>query len=125
MAPPRKSLAHAAMSGALYKNPQRYRVRIEPLVSDPLGAPPAWMRPEPASAWEDFRQRLPWLNRSHRGITEIASLLQARFAAGELGVPGLNLLRLCLGSMGGTPATSRFGEVPKPAAKDLADEFFG
>jgi len=124
MAPPRKPLAHAKASGALYKNRKRYKNRAEPLVSEPLGDPPDWMLPEAAIAWEDFRQRLPWLNRSHRGIAEIASILVARMAAGTLGVPGMNLLRQCLGSMGATPATSRFAVTPELEDEDPADQYF-
>jgi hypothetical protein len=120
---PRKSIAQAMASGALYKNPQRYRDRIEPLVREPLGDPPEYLRPAEASVWEDFRRRLPWLNRSHRAVTGIACILQARVIAGELGVPGMNLLRQVLGQMGATPATSRFAVVPEPEDEDQFDDF--
>lgn len=125
MAPPRKSLAQAALSGALYKNPQRYRDRHEPLVTDELGDPPAWLKPAAAEAWQDFRRSMPWLNKSHRGITELASILQGRHATGELGVPGQTLLLRVLGSMGGTPASSsRFAVLPEAKGEDPADRYF-
>lgn len=124
MAPPRKSKAQAALSGALYKNPQRYRERSEPLITAPLGDPSAWLKPEAAEAWEDFRVRMPWLNKSHRGITELASILQSRMAAGVLGVPGMNLLRLVLGQMGATPAASRFAVEAVVESEDPADQYF-
>jgi hypothetical protein len=120
----RQSLAQARATGAFYKNSKRYENRAEPLVTEPVGDPPDWMRAEAATAWEDFRQRLPWLNRSHRGITEIASILIARMAAGTLGVPGMNLLRQCLGSMGATPATSRFTLTPEKEDEDPAAKYF-
>ncbi|AIC27063.1 hypothetical protein IE4771_CH01946 [Rhizobium etli bv. mimosae str. IE4771] len=121
---PRQSVAQARASGALYKNSKRYENRAEPLVSEPLGDPPGWMPAEAADAWLDLSHRLPWLNRSHRGITEIASILVARMAAGTLGVPGMNLLRIVLGQMGATPATSRFAVTPEPEDEDPAAEFF-
>lgn len=125
MAPPRKSLAQAALSGALYKNPQRYRDINEPSVNRPLGDPPEYLRPDEAEAWESYRATMPWLNYSHRGITHIACYLEARMAAGLLGVPGMNLLRQCLGSMGGTPASSRFAVQPGAANdEDPADTYF-
>ncbi|KAA9386916.1 hypothetical protein [Neorhizobium galegae] len=124
MAPPRKPLAQARLSGAIYKNPQRYRDRHEPLVSEPLGDPFPWLKPEEADAWEEFRIRLPWLNKSHRGITSIAACLQARMVADELGVPGQTLLLRVLGSMGATPASSRFAVVPEPETDDPAEKYF-
>lgn len=124
MARPRQSIAQARLSGALFKHPERYRNRVEPLVTEPLGDPPGFLKPAAAEAWQDFRERMPWLNKSHRGITELASILQSRMSAGVLGVPGMNLLRLCLGSMGATPATSRFAVRPDSDEEDPADEFF-
>jgi len=124
LAPPRKSKAQAALSGALYKNPQRYRDRIEPLVTAELGDPPTWLKPAAAEAWEDFRAKMPWLNKSHRGITELAAILQGRMAEGVLGIPGQTLLLRVLGSMGGTPASSRFAVAPEAESEDPADKYF-
>lgn len=123
---PRKPLALARATGAYAKNPQRYRGRNEPLVSDPLGEAPDWLDGHAATAWEDFQHRLPWLNRSHRCVVEIASILQGRMARGELGVPGMNLLRITLGQLGATPAD--FAKVRWEEADDneddLADRYF-
>ncbi len=124
MAPPRKSLAQAALSGALYKNPQRYRNRVEPVVDEPLGDPPDYLKPAEVEAWEEFRVHLPWLNKSHRGITHIACVLQARMAADELGVPGMNLLRQVLGKMGATPDMARFAVMPEAPSEDPAEKYF-
>ena len=42
---------------------------------------------------------------SDRGHLEIASCLRGRLMAGDMpGVQALNLLRMCLGQMGGNPA---------------------
>lgn len=58
-----------------------------------------------ATAWRTFDVEAPWLNYSHRGLVEIASVVRARLASGEdVGVQAMGLLRLCLGSMGLTPA---------------------
>lgn len=118
MAPPRKSLAQARLSGAMAKNPQRYRDRAEPLVTEALGDPPDWLKPSEVDAWEDMRERLPWLNQSHRCITALAAHLHARMAAGTLGVPGLNLLRIIMGSLGATPTTSHKVQMPEPQDPD-------
>lgn len=121
---PRLSIAQARLTGAVARNAGRYRDRAEPLVSEPLGDPPDYLNSDEINAWNEFRQRLPWLNLSHRGITHIASYLQARQASGMLGLPGMNLLRQCLGQMGATPATSRFAIVPDKPSTDPGEEFF-
>lgn len=126
MAPPRKPLAAARISGAMAKNPQRYRSRIEPIVTEPLGSPPEWLTSAEADAWTDFERRLPWLKRSHRCIVGIAAYLQARVAAGTAGVPAMQLLRLVLGQLGATPVD--FHKVdwspPPEGDDDPTDEFF-
>lgn len=124
MAPPRKSLGAARLSGALYKNPQRYRAREEPLVADPIGPPPDWLTSDQAEAWSDFADCLQWLNRSHRGIVGIASILQAKQAAGSLGIPGMNLLRLVLGQLCATPTTAGKISMAAPASDDPAEKYF-
>ena len=124
MAAPRKSLAALQLSGTLQKNPGRYSKRHEPVVSDPIGEPPDWL-PEPAqAAWHDLVPRLPWLNRSHRGIVEITCLLTGKLATGDASVSALNLLRQCLGQLGATPADfARVGYAP-PDVDEIDDEFF-
>lgn len=103
MAPPRKSLVHARISGAMAKNPQRYRARREPLVTEPIGDPPDWMKDDVAEQWGELSDSLPWLNRSHRCTVAIASILMAKHAAGTAGIPALQLLRVVLGSLGANP----------------------
>lgn len=122
MAPPRKSLAAARITGAMAKNPQRYRRRIEPNVATPLGPAPGWMTALQAEAWDALEARLPWLNQSHRGLVEIAATLQAVLAQGALGVPGMQLLRLCLGQLCATPVTA--GKVETLAEADPDDGLF-
>jgi hypothetical protein len=105
------------------RNPQRYRVREEPLVTDPIGPPPTWPTPDQVEAWADFESRLPWLN-SHRGIVGIAAILQAKQAAGELGIPGMNLQRLVLGQLCAPPVTAGKVSMPEPVSNDPAEEYF-
>ncbi|WP_037078040.1 hypothetical protein [Rhizobium sp. CCGE 510] len=124
MARPRTPKAKAALTGQSVVRRKKFESRIEPVVDDPLGDPPAFLKPAAAEAWEEFRRLMPWLNRSHRGITELASILQSRQAAGVLAVPGQTLLLRFLGSMGGTPAASRFAVVPEPENEDPAMRYF-
>lgn len=69
------------------------------------------------------RADLPWLNRSHRCIAQIASVLTARLQSGqEIGTKALSLLRLCLSSMGATPAdASQVSWAPEEQHDDLLD----
>jgi hypothetical protein len=112
------------LTGAYAKDPARYAGRAEPTGLEPLGEPPEWLTDPQRAAWLDIEMRMPWLNRSHRGITGIAVYLQAKLAAGTLGLPGMNLLRMTLGQMGATPVMSRHAVVAVPEAADPADEFF-
>ncbi|EJN04480.1 hypothetical protein [Phyllobacterium sp. YR531] len=123
MAPPRKPLALAHLSGAVSKNPQRYRNRTEAKLGEPLGAPPKWLKPEAREAWKELDARLPWLDKSHRCIVGLACYLQAKVRDGTLGVPGMNLLRQILGQLGATPVSA--GKINwSPQVDDPDDELF-
>jgi hypothetical protein len=76
-----------------------------------------------AIAWRDFESEAPWLNYSQRCLVGIASVMRARLVSGEeVGVQALGLLRLCLGSMGMTPAdTSKISWAPEEEPDDLLD----
>ena len=110
----------ARLTGAAAKNPQRYRSRREPLVAEPLGDPPDWLAVPQRRVWRDFEKRLPWLNRSHRCITAIACILEAKMRAGTLGLPGMTLLKVTLGQMCATPTTA--GKIRMPAPPEEADD---
>lgn len=124
MARPRLSIAQAHLSGALSKNPQRYRPRVEPAGTEPIGDPPEWLAPDVAEQFRDLTERLPWLNASHTGINVIAAYLQALMAQGTLGVPGMQLLRVTLNQMGATPVMAHKVALPDVPIDDPADEFF-
>lgn len=106
------------------KNPQRYRNRVEPTVTEPIGDPPAWLNPAAAEAWRDLVPTLPWLNASHRGILAITSILAAQLAAGAAGVPALQLLRQCLNSLCANPVSASKINVPAARSSEPGEEFF-
>jgi hypothetical protein len=122
----RTPLAKAKVTGEDKNHASRYKKRREPKSNGPLGDPPKWMKKESErEAWLMFADELPWLNSSHRALVGIASEMRGKLMAGEeLSVNGLNLLRLCLGQMGGTPVDSSKVALPDdeddnedPAAK--------
>lgn len=123
MAPPRKPLAAARLSGALAKNPQRYRNRVEPAGTGPIGPPPKWLKDGAREAWSEFRHELPWLNSSHRAHLVVTCILRAKLADGTAGIPALQLLRQCLAQLGANPVTStRFQEADVKDRDDLLDD---
>jgi hypothetical protein len=114
--------AKALIEGRDIVHPERHRSRNEP-TSNPLGEPPSWMSEPQTAAWQDFATEAPWLNFSHRALVEIASVVRARLAMGEdVGVQAMGLLRLCIGSMGATPAdASKVSWAPEEPEDDLLD----
>jgi hypothetical protein len=126
MAHPRTPKARARATGRLDKNPGRFDGRNEPVVADPLGDAPKWMNANQIKAWNTIAEEIPWLNRSHRGLVEIAASIRARLYGGEeVGVQALNLLRQCLGQMGATPAdASKAGVMPGGKNEDPAEQYF-
>jgi len=103
-----------------------YRNRAEPQVKAPLDDPPKWMNAKQKVAWNVFRREIPWLNKSHRSLVEIASFLRASVMAGdEMSVNSLNLLRQCLGQMGATPADASKVTLPdSEESNDPSDKYF-
>jgi hypothetical protein len=118
---PRKPAAKALVEGRHIINAGRYK-RNSP-TADAIGDPPKWLNETQAEAWRGFESELPWLNRSHRALLEIASILRARLQSGaDVGTKALSLLRLCLSSMGATPAdASKVSWAPDEEPDDLLD----
>lgn len=115
MPAPRKAVSVAEASGAFVKNPQR--TRKEPKAA-PVGKPPKRLTEIEREAWEELVDELPWLARSDRKVLEVAAKLTARMMTGpEMGVNALAQLRLCLSSMGATPA-----DRSKVSARDEEDD---
>lgn len=123
----RKPRELADVTGYSTVHPERFRPKPNALsVDQPLGDPYDWLTPEAQEAWLEFRDNLPWLNRSHGCIVALTAYLAARLRLGTLPDSGANLLRLCLGSLGATPADfAKVGWVP-PAdhGDDPGAEYF-
>lgn len=117
----RKPTTKARIEGRHLINAGRYK-RNEP-TADALGDPPKWLNESQVEAWYEFAGEIPWLNRSHRALVEIASLMRARLqSGGEVGTKALSLFRLCLSSMGATPAdASKVSWVAEEEPDDLLD----
>jgi hypothetical protein len=119
MARPRTPRLKAKLEARDKKDPQRFKNRKEPTSPDELGDPPDWMGGEQRLVWKVFQKEIPWLNGSHRGLVEIATIIRARLMAGEeVGIQALNLLRQCLGSMGATPSDASKVSVPEDDDED-------
>ena len=118
---PRTPSAKAKIEGRHIKNPQRYK-RNTP-TADSIGDPPKWLTETQTAAWREFEAELPWLNRSHRSLLEIAAVVRARVqAGGEVGTKALSLLRLCLSSLGATPSdASKIAWTPAEEPDELLD----
>jgi hypothetical protein len=128
MARPRTPLAKAKTEARDKKDPQRFKSRAEPKGLPPLGAPPRWVRDtdgnKALTAWKELVKDLPWLNGSHRAHLTIASNIYGRvIAEQDVGVQALNLLRQCLGQMGGNPADATKVALPDDGEEkdDLLD----
>lgn len=119
MARNRTPAARALVEGRHLQHPERHKSR-QVLSLPPLGAPPNWLKPPQVVAWDSLTAELPWLDRSHRALVEIATVVMARLRSGEeVGVNSLNLLRLCLSQMGATPVDA--GKVSMPVNDDDND----
>jgi hypothetical protein len=121
----RTPLAKAKATGQTLNHATRYKSRKEPVVKDPLGKPPKWMKkPSQLEAWKTLASEIPWLNSTHRAVVGIASEVLGKLIANEeVSINGLNLLRLCLSQLGATPVDSSRITLPEeeddedPAAK--------
>jgi len=108
MARPRTPLAKAKATGQTLNHATRYKNRSEPVVKEPLGPPPKWMKkPSQIEAWNTLAGEIPWLNHAHRAIVGIASEILGKLIANEeVSINGLNLLRQCLSQLGATPVSA-------------------
>jgi hypothetical protein len=118
----RTPLAKAKATGRTLHDPKRFADRAEPVVKDPLGDPPKWMKKaEQKEAWRTLNSEIPWLNSSHRAVVSIASeILGKQIANEEVSVNGLNLLRLCLSQLGATPVDA--SRISMPDDDDEEDD---
>ena len=123
MSRPRMPDKVAEVIGAKDKNRGRFEGREGPAVAD-LGAAPVHLNEHQAECWELFRSEMPWLGYSDRTVVEMASRLRSQMMTSpEFGVNAMAQLRLCISSMGGTPADRSKVTVPEKGDDDAASEF--
>ena len=103
MARQRTPTAIARLTGELAKRPERYQDRAEPPTSD-LGPPPADLSPAAVAVWMDLADEMPWLSGGDKWIVGLTARLSALTQAPDCPIGVYAQLRLCLASMGGTPA---------------------
>jgi hypothetical protein len=119
-------LAKARLTGRDKVNPERFKDRLDVDIA-PIGSPPSWLDADQKKVWCLFRAEIPWLTEADRGLVEIATRLRSRMMhdGWEPSVAMLNLLRSCIGQMGGTPVDrSRIKVADEPPA-DAQERHFG
>lgn len=101
----RNPLEKARLTGAVAKNPQRYRARSEPPSDGDVGAPPDHLPASAKKQWRQFADELPWLRRSDRALLASASLLRARLHDHTEPLPAafMREMRATLSALGATP----------------------
>lgn len=121
----RKPLNVLTISGAVRKNPQRYRQRENtPADKRPIGRVPATLNDDEKTAWRDIVASDPGVLRaSDRATVEMAARLMAEVRNGE-NVPTsrLALLQTILHRLGQTPIGRNYVSVPTPRAPNRFDE---
>lgn len=124
MPKPRLPAQVARATGADAKNPKRFADRPTPKAL-PLGKAPAYFTAAQRKAWEMFADEMPWLGKSDRMVVEVASRLRADMQERpDFPMGGYAQLRMCLSSMGGTPADRTKVVSPDDDDEDPADKFF-
>src|SRR5688500_6275776 len=104
MAKPRLPQAKAEASGAALKNAGRFKDRVAPKQTRPLGEPYARMTELERGYWEEFAQELPWLHSGHRVLLRMACRLAARMDMDDdMGVSATQALSSILSKLGATP----------------------
>jgi phage terminase small subunit len=104
-------------------NKKRFEDRAEPVVKNPVGDPPAYMkRANQIAAWRMLSAEIPWLNESHRTILALACEIVGRMIAGEeIGVNAISTLKQLLSEMGATPSAASKVTMPDGDDKDSKD----
>lgn len=113
----------AAVSGAMLRNPQRYRGGPRLGATRPLGAPYATMSEAERVHWIEWKANLPWLHSSHRVMVRLACTLQARMDEGKLGLTGMRTLVSVLAKLGATPVDEGSVVMPENDDTDFGFKF--
>ena len=115
--------AIAIITGQADKHPERFNERVDPPVGA-IGPAPKTLGPIERAAWNSFAIEMPWLCASDKWIVGLASRLSARTHEADCPIGIYAQLRLCLSSMGGTPADrSRVQWSTDDPDDDPASEF--
>lgn len=119
MARRKTPLAKAKLTGALEKDPQRYRGVNEPQGLSELGEPPMWL-PEPEKmAWATFAEELPWLVSSDRALLEASCILRAKIQSSrDVTAAHIREMRMHLTALGATPTTRHTVQPPTDPNED-------
>ena len=127
---PQTPLAKAKLTGAIAKNPQRFRDRAAPKTStQPVGSPPAYLDKYAKAAWRDFVKHSSWFTADDRMALEVASVavgqMRALIKLGEI-VPAsmLSAINTAIGKLGASP-TDRGKIFQKPEGDEPDDPFAG
>ena len=124
MAKPRLPSAVADATGAAARNPKRFANR-KPIKSAPLGKAPRHFTVGQIEAWDLFADEMPWLTKGDRMVVEVAARLRDGMKVNpDFPIAGYAQLRMCLSSMGGTPADRSKVSAPDDEDQDPADKFF-
>jgi len=122
---PRQPALRALVSGATVTNPARFEGRLGPHRLPPVGEPYARMNEAERTAWESFKAELPWLNRAHRAILQLACMCRVRIESGDdVGINRLQVYSAILSKLGATPADEARISPPEVEDEDEADRFF-
>lgn len=125
MARPRLPAKKAEVSGAALINAGRFKDRVAPKGTRPLGEPYARMTDIQQEAWEEFRSELPWLNSSHRALLQVACVLRARLNDNpEMGVNAIATYSAVLSKLAATPVDQSKVSVPDGEEEDPTAKFF-
>ena len=115
--------AIAIITGQADKHPERFNERVDPPVGA-IGPAPKTLGPIERAAWNSFAIEMPWLCASDKWIVGLASQLSAQTHETDCRISIYAQLRLCLSSMGGTPADrSRVQWNEDDPDQDPASEF--
>ena len=96
--------------------------RSDPPTND-LGPPPDDLSPAAVAVWMDLIDEMPWLCGGDKWIVGLAARLSALTQAPDCPIGIYAQLRLCLASMGGTPADRSKVQWDDEESYDPMDEF--
>lgn len=123
MPAPQIPLAKAKLTGAMAKDPQRFRDRSEPKSSGPVGPPPDFLTAKEKKAWKDFAGRWSWITADDE--PQLVALVQMRVLIEDRSIAKTaamyNTYRLMMSDFGGTPVTR--SKVYLPKEDDGGDPF--